>query len=125
AALRALPAGLVLLALARTRPRGIEWLRTALLGLLNVGAFFLLIYLAAQLLPSSIASAIMAASPLVLAAFAWALASQRPTPRMLAGAVVGILGVLLLVAGGTGAIDPWGVVASASALLMSSLGYVL
>lgn len=124
-ALRALPAGLVLLLIARARPHGREWARTALLGLLNVGGFFLLLYIAAQLLPTSVASSIMAASPLVLAAFAWALLGQRPAVRVVAGAVVGILGVLLLVAGGIGAIDGWGVAASAAGLVSSSLGYVL
>ncbi len=125
AALRALPAGIVLLLIARRRPHGIEWARTALLGLLNVGGFFLLLYVAAQLLPTSVASSIMAASPLVLALFAWALAGQQPTVRMFAGAGIGILGVLLLVAGGLGAVDGWGVAASAGGLVSSSLGYVL
>jgi probable blue pigment (indigoidine) exporter len=125
-ALRALPAGLVLLLIARARPHGlVDWARTALLGVLNVGGFFLLLYIAAQLLPTSIASSIMAASPLVLALFAWALAGQKPTARMFAGAAIGILGVLLLVAGAFGAIDPWGVAASAAGLVSSSLGYVL
>ena len=125
-ALRALPAGLALLAIARSRPHGrVEWGRAALLGVLNVGGFFLLLYLAAQLLPTSVASSIMAASPLVLAAFAWALLGQRPAARVIAGAVIGILGVILLVAGGTGEIDGWGVAASATGLASSSLGYVL
>ncbi|MFF1797479.1 EamA family transporter, partial [Kitasatospora sp. NPDC058263] len=35
AALRALPAGLILLALARRLPRGAWWWRSAVLGLLN------------------------------------------------------------------------------------------
>ncbi|MFT4028300.1 MAG: EamA family transporter [Protaetiibacter sp.] len=124
-ALRALPAGIVLLLVARARPHGSEWARTAVLGVLNVGGFFLLLYIAAQLLPTSVASSIMAASPLVLAAFAWALLGQRPAARVLAGAAIGILGVLLLVAGGIGAIDGLGVAASATGLVSSSLGYVL
>lgn len=125
-AARALPAGLILLAIARSRPHGRqEWFRTALLGALNVGGFFLLLYIAAQLLPTSVASSVMAASPLVLAGFAWAILGQRPAARVIAGAVIGILGVLLLVAGGTGAIDGWGVAASVTGLASSSLGYVL
>src|SRR5690606_20022658 len=55
----------------------------------------------------------------------WALAGQRPTVRMLAGAVIGILGVLLLVAGAFGALDACGVIASVAGLVSSSLGYVL
>lgn len=125
-ALRALPAALLLLLIARTRPHGLrDWGRTALLGMLNVGGFFLLLYIAAQLLPTSVASSIMAASPLVLALFAWALAGQRPTARMLAGAGIGIFGVLLLVAGAFGGLDARGVAASAAGVISSSLGFVL
>ena len=124
-ALRALPAALVLLLVARRLPHGAWWWRSAVLGTLTVGGFFLLVYLAAQLLPSSVAASIMAASPLVLAGFAWLLASERPTARVLAGSLVGIVGVLLVVATGSGAVSGWGVVASASAMAMSSFGFVL
>ena len=124
-ALRALPAGLVLLAVARALPRGVWWWRSAVLGTLNVGAFFLLVYVAAQLLPSSIAASVMALAPLTMAGFAWLLVAERMTSQALGGAVAGILGVLLLVGGASGGIDPMGVAASAAALLLSSAGAVL
>lgn len=124
-ALRALPAGLVLLAVARALPRGVWWWRSAVLGTLNVGAFFLLVYLAAQLLPSSVAASVMALAPLTMAGFAWLLVAERMTSQALAGAVAGILGVLLLVGGASGGIAPLGVAASAAALLLSSAGAVL
>ncbi|MDF2046693.1 EamA family transporter [Microbacterium sp. Kw_RZR3] len=125
AALRALPAGLLLWAIARRRPRGSWWWRAPVLGLLNFGAFFVLVYLAAQLLPSSIAASIMALAPLALAGIAWPLLSQRPTARWAAGAVLGIAGVLLVVGLGAGAVSPAGVAASVIALLASSLGAIL
>ena len=75
AALRALPAGLILLALCRQRPRGAWWRRSAVLGLLNVSVFFVLVYVASQLLPTSIASTVMAVSPLTMMLIAW------PAPR--------------------------------------------
>jgi probable blue pigment (indigoidine) exporter len=116
-ALRALPAGLVLLAVARTLPRGIWWWRSAVLGTLNVGAFFLLVYVAAQLLPSSVAASVMSLAPLTIAGFAWLLVAERPTSQVLGGAVAGIVGVLLLVGGASGRIHPVGVAASAGAVL--------
>lgn len=125
AALRALPAGLLLLVLARTLPRGAWLWRSAVLGVLNVGAFFLLIHLAAQLLPTSVAAAIMATSPVTMMAFAWALAAERPTLRVLAGAGVGIAGVALILLTSVGGIDVRGVLASVAAMTMSSLGFVL
>src|SRR5689334_5104965 len=45
-AIRALPAGLALLAVCRERPRGAWWWKSAVLGVLNMGGFFALVYLA-------------------------------------------------------------------------------
>ncbi|WP_166866808.1 DMT family transporter [Salinibacterium sp. ZJ70] len=125
AALRALPAGLLLLLIARRTPRDIGWWRTIVLGVLNVGGFFLLLYIASQLLPTSVASSIMAASPLVFALLGWLMLKQSPTVHMFIGAGVGILGVILLVGGAVGAIDGWGVAASVTGLLTSAVAQIL
>lgn len=122
---RALPAALVLLAVARALPSGHWWWRSAVLGILNIGAFFGLIYLAAQLLPSSVAASLMALSPIVMAGFAWLLVAERPTARVLLGSLAGIIGVLAVVGGATGQIDAGGVLASIAAMLLSGVGYVL
>ncbi|MDQ7992605.1 MAG: DMT family transporter, partial [Propionicimonas sp.] len=125
ATLRALPAALVLLALARALPRGAWVWRSLVLGMLNVGAFFVLVYLAAGLLPSGVAASVMALSPLALAGTSWLLVGERPTRRLMAGAVLGIAGVYLVLTVGSGAIDWRGIAASLTALAMSSVGYVL
>ncbi|MFE4333618.1 DMT family transporter [Streptomyces sp. NPDC056831] len=125
AAIRALPAGLLLLAVRRERPRGAWWWKSLVLGALNMGGFFALIYIAAQLLPTSTASTVMATSPLVMMLIAWALLAERPRLLPLAGAVVGLGGVCLMLLTGTASIDLRGVLASVAAMLMSSLGYVL
>ena len=123
--LRALPAGLLLLAITRRRPRGSWWWKAAVLGTLNMGAFFALVYLAAQLLPTSIASTVMALSPVPLMLLGWALLAQRPAISAAIGAALGIGGVVVMLAGGNGAIDGWGLLASVTAMLMSSVGFVL
>ncbi|MFE4793632.1 DMT family transporter [Streptomyces sp. NPDC056708] len=125
AAIRALPAGLLLLAVRRERPRGAWWWKSLVLGALNMGGFFALIYVAAQLLPTSTASTVMATSPLVMMLIAWALLAERPRLLPLAGAAVGLGGVCLMLLTGTASIDLRGVLASVAAMLMSSLGYVL
>ncbi|GAA1497609.1 EamA family transporter [Paeniglutamicibacter kerguelensis] len=125
AVLRALPAGLMLLAMARSLPRGSWWWKSVVLGALNVGAFFVLIYLASQLLPSSVASTIMATSAAVLMLIAWPLLADRPKRLPLLGALLGFIGVGVMVLGATASIDPRGVAASLSAMLLSSLGFVL
>ena len=125
AAIRALPAGLVLLALVRRLPRGSWWWKSAVLGTLNVGAFFVLVYAAAQLLPTSIASTIMATSSVAIAVAAWAILRERPGILRLLGALVGIGGVALMLLGTATSVDPRGVIASIAAMAMSSVGFIL
>ena len=127
--MRALPAGLLLLALptrgGRRLPRGGWWWRSAVLGLLTVGAFFVLIYLSAQLLPSSIAAMLMATSPAAMMLLAWPLLRERPHALPLISAALGFGGVTIMLATGSAAADPLGVVASLAAMLMSAVGFVL
>ncbi|WP_219933846.1 EamA family transporter [Streptomyces sp. Act143] len=125
AALRALPAGLVLLALARRRPRGVWWGRSAVLGLLNVSVFFVLVYAASQLLPTSVASTVMAVSPLTMMLIAWSLLAERPGTAHLVGAATGLAGVGLMLFTGTEGVSVPGVLASAGAMLVSAFGHIL
>ncbi|MEU9137842.1 EamA family transporter [Streptomyces sp. NPDC048404] len=125
AALRALPAGLVLLALRRRLPRGAWWWRSAVLGLLNMSVFFVLVYAASQLLPTSVASTVMAVAPLTMMLIAWPLVSERPQPAHLAGAAIGLGGVCLMLLSGVDAVSVPGILASAAAMLVSSFGYIL
>ncbi|MFD9541592.1 EamA family transporter [Streptomyces sp. NPDC060022] len=125
AAIRALPAGLLLLAVRRQLPRGSWWWRSAVLGLLNTGVFFALVYVAAQVLPTSLASTIMATSPMVMMMIAWGLVAERPHVRHLAGAGIGAGGVAVMLLTGADRVAPLGVIASVAAMLLSSLGYIL
>lgn len=125
AVIRALPAGLVLLAIRPKIPRGVWWWRALVLGILNMGTFFALVYIAAQLLPSSIATTVMATSPMFLMLLAWPMIRERPQALQIAGAVLGLAGVALMVFTGTSGVNLLGVVASLSAILMSSVGYIL
>ncbi len=125
AAVRALPVGLVMLAATRRLPRGDWWWKSLVLGTLNIGAFFPLIFVAGYHLPGGLAATLTATSPIAVLLIAWALVAERPALLSLAGAAVGIAGVALLVLQGGLAIDATGVAASLGAVLISSLGYVL
>ncbi|MER5356024.1 EamA family transporter, partial [Kitasatospora sp. NPDC002551] len=125
AALRALPAGLLLLALRPRRPRGAWWWRSALLGMLNTAGFFVLLYVASQSLATSVASTVMAASPLAMLLLAWLLTAARPARAHLLGALVGLGGVGLMLLTRAEPVSLPGLAASAAAMLVSSLGYVL
>ncbi len=125
AAVRALPVGLLMLAFTRTLPRGDWWWKAAVLGVLNIGAFFPLIFLAAYHLPGGLAATLTAASPIAVMLVAWALIGERPAVLPLGGAVVGIAGVALLVLRGGAHADWIGVAGSLGAVAISSVGYVL
>ncbi|WP_228484756.1 EamA family transporter [Microbacterium cremeum] len=123
--LRALPAGLIVLLLARRLPHGSWWWRSFVLGTLNVGGFFVLVYVAGQRLPSSLAATLMSASAAGMLLFAWLLLHRRPRLTAALGAAVGLVGVVVMLGFDAAGADPWGVAASLGAMVASSLGFVL
>lgn len=125
AAARALPVGLFLLAWRRELPQGVWWWRAGLLGVLNIGAFFALIFLAAYHLPGGVAATMTAVSPLVVMALAWPLADERPQRLGILGGIIGVVGVGLLVLRGGGQVDAIGVMAALGAVLISAVGFTL
>ena len=123
--LRALPAGLLVLLIARRLPRGAWWWRSLVLGTLNVGGFFVLVYVAGQRLPSSLAATLMSTSAACMLLFAWLLLHRRPRAAAVAGAAIGLVGVVVMLGFDLGGVDPLGVAASLGAMVASSLGFVL
>ncbi|MGW8888613.1 EamA family transporter [Streptomyces sp. NPDC055749] len=125
AALRALPAGLILLALTRRLPRGDWWWKASVLGLLNFGAFFPLLFFGAYHLPGGVASTVSAIMPLLVAGFGAGVLKVRPTRRTLIAGVVGVLGVGLLVLRGSAEVDLAGLTAMLVATVLMALAVVL
>ena len=127
AAARVLPAGLLLLLWVRRLPRGVWWGRSAVLGALNHGLFFALLYVAAYRLPSGLGSTLTALSPLVLMGMAFLVLRERQARVTIGAAVLGVAGVVTLVwqNESAGTVDPVGVAAAVGAVLSSSLGFVL
>ncbi|MER7079313.1 probable blue pigment (indigoidine) exporter [Saccharopolyspora kobensis] len=124
-AMRALPAGLLILALTRTLPRGKWWPKAIALALLNVGAFFPLLFLAAYRLPGGFAAALGALQPLVVAALAALLLKTRTPGRILLAFAVAAMGVGLMTITAVTAPDPVGVAAMLAATSIMGLGIVL
>ncbi|GAA2365946.1 EamA family transporter [Dactylosporangium salmoneum] len=123
--LRALPAGLLLVAAARALPRGAWWWRAAVLGTLNIGLFFALLFVAAYRLPGGVAAVLGALGPFVVAGLAYGLLGQRPGARVLVAGLAGLAGVALLVLRSSAALDPLGLAAAAGGMVSMSLGTVL
>ena len=125
ALLRALPMGLVLLAWRRTLPPPGWWGRAVVLGVLNIGAFFPLIYLSAYGLPGGLAATVQALLPLAVMAWAFVLVRERATAARLIGGVVGLAGVALLVLGTTVGVTALGLFGAVASVLCTSVGSVL
>ncbi|MFI1923910.1 EamA family transporter [Streptomyces sp. NPDC020377] len=123
--MRALPAGLLLLGLGRVLPRGVWWGKAAILGALNIGAFFPLLFLSAYRLPGGMAAVVGSVGPLLVVGLSALLLGQRPTARTVLAGVVAAFGVSLVVLKAAGALDPLGVLAALASTASMSAGTVL
>ncbi|WP_428264222.1 EamA family transporter [Haliangium sp.] len=125
AAVRALPVGLAFVLWSRRLPSGIWWLRAAVLGLLNIGAFFALLFVAAYRLPGGVAATAGAIQPLVAAAIAAVVLRERFTRATAIAGVMGVAGVALLVLRPDAGLDPVGIAAALAGTVSMATGVVL
>ncbi len=96
AVIRVLPAGLILLAWARSMPARGWWLKLGILAALNIGIFQALLFIAAYRLPGGLAAIFGALQPLITMALA-SLANRRsPGWRMISVSLLGLPGMAML-----------------------------
>ncbi|MCZ4076981.1 EamA family transporter [Rhodococcus sp. H36-A4] len=122
---RALPAGLLAIVLTRTLPTGAWWPRAALLGVLNIGAFFPLLFLTAYRLPGGVAATLNATQPIVVAILAVALLSEALSWWRLGWGLIGVLGVALIVLTGSATLDGVSLLAGIGAAASMATGVTL
>ncbi|MEP4199355.1 MAG: EamA family transporter [Aliishimia sp.] len=125
AALRALPAGLLLLMLARQLPQGIWWMRAFILGALNFTLFWALLFVAAYRLPGGVAATVGAVQPLIVVFLAALLLDSTIKASAVVAALIGIFGVGLLVLGSGISLDPIGLLAGIGGAVSMGAGTVL
>ncbi|WP_448044264.1 EamA family transporter [Bradyrhizobium liaoningense] len=125
AMLRALPAGLVLLLIVRTLPRGAWLWRSLLLGALNFSIFWWLLFISAYRLPGGVAATIGAVQPLIVIALARVVLGRGIRPATVASALIGIGGVALLVLTPMASLDAIGIAAALCGALSMACGTVL
>ncbi|GAA2227918.1 EamA family transporter [Streptomyces amakusaensis] len=123
--MRALPAGLLILAATRVVPRGPWWWKTGVLGVLNIGAFFPLLFLAAYRLPGGVAAVVGSVGPLFVVGLSALLLSERATVRTLLAAIAAALGVSLVVLRAGAGFDLVGLLAGLASSASMSAGTVL
>ena len=125
ATLRALPAGLLLLAVCRELPSGAWWWKSWILGVLNIGAFFALLFIAAYRLPGGVAAIVGGIQPLIVALLASRLLHERLTTRVVVAGFTGTLGVGLITLQAQARLDAVGVLAALGGTLSMATGIVL
>jgi probable blue pigment (indigoidine) exporter len=125
AAVRSLPVGLAFLAVTRRLPSGIWWWRAVVLGALNIGAFFALLFVAAYRLPGGVAATAGALQPLIAAAIAAVVIGEAFTRRIAVAGTAGVVGVAMLVLGPEAALDSLGIGAAVAGTCSMATGVVL
>ncbi|MGB0114413.1 MAG: EamA family transporter [Ilumatobacteraceae bacterium] len=125
AAVRALPVGLAFVLWSRRLPSGAWWWRSAVLGVLNIGAFFALLFVAAFRLPGGVAATAGAIQPLVATGIAAFVLGEAFTRRTALAGAAGVGGVAMLVLGPDAGLDPVGVAAAVAGTVSMATGVVL
>lgn len=123
--LRALPAGLIGFLFCRRLPHG-EWIwKSCVLGLLNMGIFFPLLFISAYRLPGGIASVLSACQPLFTAILAWLVLRESPRVWRIFWGIVGVVGIALMVLDPHATLDLGGIIAGVLGTASMATGIVL
>lgn len=125
AALRALPAGLLLLLIVRRFPFGAWWWKSAVLGALNFSVFWACLFVSAYRLPGGVAATVGAVQPLIVIVLARLVLGTPVRVLAIAGGLAGMAGVALLVLTPQAALDPLGIAAGLGGAVSMACGTVM
>lgn len=125
ALLRVLPAGLLLLMYARVLPRRSEWSTVILLGILNIGFFQAMLFVAAYRLPGGLAAVLSSTQTLMVLLLTWLIGKTMPSKAAWLWAAAGVAGIALMVLSPQARYDAWGIAAALSGAASMSLGVYL
>lgn len=125
AVLRALPAGLLLLAVTRCLPQR-DWIgRAFVLGALNFAVFWTLLFVAAYRLPGGVAATLGSVQALMVIILARGWLGTQIRKSAVAAALAGVFGVALLLLGPDAGLDPVGIAAGLGGAASMAAGTVL
>ncbi|MBD0847288.1 EamA family transporter [Pectobacterium versatile] len=112
ALIRVLPAGLLLLLFTRRFPARRDWWRVLVLSALNIGVFQALLFVAAYRLPGGLAAVLGAIQPLLVMVLVWAVDHRAPRLATLWSAIIGVVGMAILLLSPQTTFEPVGVAAA-------------
>ena len=122
---RSLPMGVLALAATRRLPTGDWWWKAMVLGALNIGLFFSLLFVTAERLPGGVAATVGAVQPTIVALLAWGVLRERLSGWRLGWGMVGVVGVGLVVLGPGASLDGIGLVAGLAGAASMATGVAL
>lgn len=125
ALMRSLPAGLLGIFVARRAPHGDWWWKIAVLGTLNIGLFFPLLFIAAARLPGGVAATLGATQPILVTFLAVTVLGERLSRWRLTWGVIGVVGVGMVVLGPGAGFDPLGIIAGIGGAATMGTGVIL
>ena len=96
-----------------------------MLGALNIGIFFALLFVSAYRLPGGLAAVLGAAQPLVVAGLSALLLTERVALRTVLAGLAGVAGVALTVLTASAHLDPVGLLAGLAGTTSMAFGLVL
>ncbi|WP_298770979.1 EamA family transporter [uncultured Shewanella sp.] len=123
--IRALPAGLILLLIGKKFPTGVWWFRSIILGVLNIGAFFYFLFVAAYHLPGGVAALVMSCQPIIILLLGCLILKEKIMQIQILACIVGAAGVAMLVLQSSVKLDMIGVLAGLAGALSMATGMVL
>lgn len=121
-ALRALPAGLILLLVKPTLPKKGEWQVLLTLGLINIATFFGLIFVMAQTLPSAISGVGMVSVPVFAMLYQWLIKKHPPSWTQALSGLALVLLAFVLFSPGSISLNPVGLAAMLAAIMCIVVG---
>ena len=105
-------------------PSGVWWWRSLTLGMLNIGLFFPLLFIAACRMPGGVVATLGVTQPLIVTALGRLFLKEPLSPRVITAAAAGAIGVGLLVLGPQARLDAVGSAAAMAATVCMAIGTV-
>ena len=122
ALIRVLPAGLLLLLITREFPRKNELSRRILLGILNIGLFQAMLFVSAYRLPGGLAAILSSTQTIFVLVLTRTVAKKATPASAWLAALMGIIGIILLVASPSTTFDVIGILAALTGAVAMACG---